>query len=55
MENTDQVSLYNNEDRNILRIAEDSLDSRLDLVQDIRAFHATLQVRQNILKIKVLN
>jgi len=35
MENTDHVSLYNAEDRSILKIAEDSLDSRLDRVQEI--------------------
>jgi uncharacterized metal-binding protein len=35
MENTDHVSLYNAEDRSILKIAEDSLDSKLDRVEEI--------------------
>jgi len=35
MENTDHVNLYNDRDKEILKIAEDSLDSRLDRVQEI--------------------
>jgi len=35
MENIDYVSLYNEYDKEILKIAEDSLDSRLDRVQEI--------------------
>jgi len=35
MENIDSVSLYNDGDKEILKIAEDSLDSRLDRVQEI--------------------
>jgi uncharacterized metal-binding protein len=35
MENIDSVSLYSDRDKEILKIAEDSLDSRLDRVQEI--------------------
>ncbi len=35
MEKNNSVSLYNDFDREILKIAEDSLDSRLDRVQEI--------------------
>lgn len=35
MENTDFKSLYNSQDKNILKIAEDSLNPRIDRVQEI--------------------
>jgi len=35
MEKNNSVTLYNDEDKLILKIAEDSLDSRLDRVQEI--------------------
>ncbi|HUX94833.1 MAG TPA: DUF1847 domain-containing protein [Bacteroidales bacterium] len=35
MENNDSVGLYSEHDKGILKIAEDSLDSRLDRVQEI--------------------
>jgi uncharacterized metal-binding protein len=35
LETFDSVSLYNDHDKEILKIAEDSLDSRLDRVQEI--------------------
>jgi len=35
MENIDSVSLYSESEKEILKIAEDSLDSRLDRVQEI--------------------
>jgi hypothetical protein len=35
MEKNDSVTLYNDKDKLILKIAEDSLDSRLDRVQEI--------------------
>lgn len=35
MENKDQLSLYDAEDKSILKIAEDSLNSQLDRVQEI--------------------
>lgn len=35
MEENDQVKLYSDEDKHILKIAEDSLDSKLDRVEEI--------------------
>lgn len=35
MEDNDQVRLYNDEDKHILKIAEDSLDSKLDRIEEI--------------------
>ncbi|MBK7628624.1 MAG: DUF1847 domain-containing protein [Bacteroidales bacterium] len=35
MEENDQIKLYSDEDKHILKIAEDSLDSKLDRVEEI--------------------
>lgn len=35
MEESDQIKLYSDEDKHILKIAEDSLDSKLDRVEEI--------------------
>ncbi len=35
MEENDQVKLYSDEDKHILKTAEDSLDSKLDRVEEI--------------------
>jgi len=35
MEENDQIKLYTDEDKHILKIAEDSLDSKLDRVEEI--------------------
>jgi len=46
MENIDHASLYSDEDKKVLKIAEDSLDSRLDRVQEIIEYAREASIRR---------